>query len=156
MKLALLLLSLPVVVIGCSSSPAVQTGPDAEMTFDGLTRIDNSVANLAWMRADIDLSHYRKIILENAGVEFRPVTGPISGSPAAARPESGSSATSSVPTQGEFALSDDQKAKLVGHIPLGRMGTAGDIAAGVLYLASAEGAYITGQTLHINGGMAMI
>ena len=54
------------------------------------------------------------------------------------------------------SLSDDQKAKLVGHIPLGRMGTAGDIAAGVLYLASAEGAYITGQTLHINGGMAMI
>ena len=113
MKFALLLLSLPVVVIGCSSNPAVQTGPDAEMTFDGLTRIDNSDADLAWIRADIDLSHYQKIIIEAAGVEFRPVTGPISGSPAATRPESGSSATSSVPTQGEFALSDDQKARFI-------------------------------------------
>lgn len=54
------------------------------------------------------------------------------------------------------ALSADQKAKLVGRIPLGRMGSADDIAAGVLYLASEAGGYVTGQTLHINGGMAMI
>lgn len=53
-------------------------------------------------------------------------------------------------------LSDDQKAKLVAQIPLGRMGTPDEIAAGVLYLASDEASYITGQTLHINGGMAMI
>ena len=53
-------------------------------------------------------------------------------------------------------LSDDQKAKLVAQIPLGRMGAPDEIAAGVLYLASDEASYITGQTLHINGGMAMI
>ena len=53
-------------------------------------------------------------------------------------------------------LSDDQKAKLVAQIPLGRMGTPDEIAAGVLYLASDEASYITGQTLHINGGMALI
>ncbi|MCH7806681.1 MAG: 3-oxoacyl-[acyl-carrier-protein] reductase [Proteobacteria bacterium] len=53
-------------------------------------------------------------------------------------------------------LSDDQKAKLVAQIPLGRMGTPDEIAASVLYLASDEASYITGQTLHINGGMAMI
>lgn len=54
------------------------------------------------------------------------------------------------------ALGDDQKAKLNEAIPAGRMGTGADIAAGVLYLASDEAAYVTGQTLHINGGMAMI
>jgi len=53
------------------------------------------------------------------------------------------------------ALTDDQKAKINGNIPLGRMGTPDDIAAGALYLASDEANYITGQTLHINGGMYM-
>ena len=41
-------------------------------------------------------------------------------------------------------------------IPAGRMGTSEDIAAATLYLASPEGGYVTGQTLHVNGGMAMI
>ncbi|SOD89370.1 3-oxoacyl-[acyl-carrier-protein] reductase [Caenispirillum bisanense] len=53
-------------------------------------------------------------------------------------------------------LSDDQKAKLNAGIPLGRMGTPHDIAAAVVYLASDEASYVTGQTLHVNGGMAMI
>jgi 3-oxoacyl-[acyl-carrier protein] reductase len=53
-------------------------------------------------------------------------------------------------------LSDDQKARLLTGIPLERLGSPEDIAAGVLYLASNEGGYVTGQTLHINGGMAMI
>lgn len=53
-------------------------------------------------------------------------------------------------------LPDEQKAKLNEAIPAGRMGTGADIAAGVIYLASDEAAYVTGQTLHINGGMAMI
>ncbi len=44
----------------------------------------------------------------------------------------------------------------MGSIPMKRMGVGGDIAAAVLYLASDEAAYVTGQTLHINGGMAMI
>jgi len=54
------------------------------------------------------------------------------------------------------ALTDAQKEKLLAVIPQGRMGTPEDIAAGVVYLASDEAGYITGQTLHINGGMAMI
>jgi 3-oxoacyl-[acyl-carrier protein] reductase len=54
------------------------------------------------------------------------------------------------------ALSAEQQEKLKGAIPAGRMGSSDDIAAGVVYLASEEAAYITGQTLHINGGMAMI
>lgn len=54
------------------------------------------------------------------------------------------------------ALSEDQHGTLIGAIPAGRMGSVEDIAAGVLYLASEEAAYVTGQTLHVNGGMAMI
>jgi len=54
------------------------------------------------------------------------------------------------------ALTEEQKSKLLGAIPTARLGTPDDIAAGVVYLASAEAAYVTGQTLHINGGMAMI
>lgn len=53
-------------------------------------------------------------------------------------------------------LSDEQKAKLNAGIPAGRMGTPHDIAAAVAFLASDESSYITGQTLHVNGGMAMI
>ena len=53
-------------------------------------------------------------------------------------------------------LSDDQKSALLGQIPAGRMGTPEEIAAAVLYLASPEAAYVTGATLHVNGGMAML
>ena len=53
-------------------------------------------------------------------------------------------------------LPEAQKEKLLGAIPLGRMGEAADIAAATVYLASGEAAYVTGQTLHVNGGMAMI
>jgi 3-oxoacyl-[acyl-carrier protein] reductase len=54
------------------------------------------------------------------------------------------------------ALTDDQKAAINGTIPAGRMGQGVDVAAAVAYLASNEAAYMTGQTLHVNGGMAMI
>jgi 3-oxoacyl-[acyl-carrier protein] reductase len=53
-------------------------------------------------------------------------------------------------------LTDDQKKGILGRVPADRLGTPGEIAAGVVYLASNEAAYVTGQTLHINGGMAMI
>jgi 3-oxoacyl-[acyl-carrier protein] reductase len=53
-------------------------------------------------------------------------------------------------------LNEDQKARIMGQIPAGRMGAPEDCAAAVLYLASPEAAYVTGQTLHVNGGMAMI
>jgi 3-oxoacyl-[acyl-carrier protein] reductase len=54
------------------------------------------------------------------------------------------------------ALSEDQKASLSGKIPMARLGEGAEVAAGVAYLASREAAYVTGQTLHINGGMVMI
>ena len=54
------------------------------------------------------------------------------------------------------ALTDAQKAKLNEQIPLGRMGAPEDIAAAAVYLASAEAAWVTGMTMHINGGMAMV
>jgi len=54
------------------------------------------------------------------------------------------------------ALTDDQKAGILGQIPAGRMGDADEIGAAVLYLASAEAGYLTGTTLHVNGGMAML
>jgi 3-oxoacyl-[acyl-carrier protein] reductase len=54
------------------------------------------------------------------------------------------------------ALKDDQREKLLSAIPAGRMGTPAEIAAAVVYLASPEASYVTGATLHVNGGMAMI
>src|SRR5436190_856102 len=53
-------------------------------------------------------------------------------------------------------LNDEQKSGLMTRIPAGRMGTPEDIAAAVVYLASDEAAYVTGETLQINGGMVMI
>ncbi|MDQ2095261.1 3-oxoacyl-[acyl-carrier-protein] reductase [Rhodalgimonas zhirmunskyi] len=53
-------------------------------------------------------------------------------------------------------LTDDQKAKINAQIPAARMGKPEEIAAAVLYLASEEAGYVTGATLHVNGGMAMI
>jgi 3-oxoacyl-[acyl-carrier protein] reductase len=53
-------------------------------------------------------------------------------------------------------LTDDQKAAILNKIPAGDLGSGDDIAAAVVYLASAEAHYVTGQTLHVNGGMAMI
>ncbi len=53
-------------------------------------------------------------------------------------------------------LNDAQRAAILGKIPSGRLGSGDDVAAACVYLASEEGAYVTGQTLHVNGGMAMI
>ena len=54
------------------------------------------------------------------------------------------------------ALNDAQKDSILSQIPLKKMGTASDIANAVLFLAAPESSYVTGQTLHVNGGMAMI
>ena len=53
-------------------------------------------------------------------------------------------------------LTDDQKSQISSRIPAGKMGSPADIAAAVVYLASEEAGYVTGATLHVNGGMAMI
>jgi 3-oxoacyl-[acyl-carrier protein] reductase len=54
------------------------------------------------------------------------------------------------------ALNDKQKESILTSVPAGRLGTSAEIAAAAVYLASDEAAYVTGQTLHVNGGMAMI
>ncbi len=54
------------------------------------------------------------------------------------------------------ALNDAQREAILGKIPSGRLGTGEDVAAACVYLAGDAGAYVTGQTLHVNGGMAMI
>ncbi|MCC6912794.1 MAG: 3-oxoacyl-[acyl-carrier-protein] reductase [Rhodospirillaceae bacterium] len=53
-------------------------------------------------------------------------------------------------------LNDEQKNRMLQNVPVGRIGEGADIAAAVVYLASTEASYVTGQTLHVNGGMAMI
>lgn len=53
------------------------------------------------------------------------------------------------------ALAEEQKKALLGHIPLGRLGTPEDVAAAVAYLASPQAGYVTGAVLHVNGGMYM-
>jgi 3-oxoacyl-[acyl-carrier protein] reductase len=54
------------------------------------------------------------------------------------------------------ALNDKQREGILSDVPMGRLGTGGDVAAAVAYLASTEAGYVTGQTLHVNGGMTMI
>jgi 3-oxoacyl-[acyl-carrier protein] reductase len=54
------------------------------------------------------------------------------------------------------ALNEKQREAVLGRVPAGRLGTPDDIAAAAVYIASKEAAYVTGQTLHVNGGMAMI
>ena len=53
-------------------------------------------------------------------------------------------------------LSEEQVSKLQTSVPIGRLGEAEDVAAAVIYLASSEAGYVTGTTLHVNGGMAML
>jgi 3-oxoacyl-[acyl-carrier protein] reductase len=53
-------------------------------------------------------------------------------------------------------LNDKQREAILARVPAARLGSADDVAAAVVYLASAEAAYVTGQTLHVNGGLAMI
>jgi 3-oxoacyl-[acyl-carrier protein] reductase len=53
-------------------------------------------------------------------------------------------------------LNDDQKSNIMKQIPAGRMGMATEIASAALYLASNEASYVTGATLHVNGGMVMV
>jgi 3-oxoacyl-[acyl-carrier protein] reductase len=53
-------------------------------------------------------------------------------------------------------LNEKQKSAILASVPMGRLGTGADVGAAVVYLASAEASYVTGQTLHVNGGMAMI
>ena len=54
------------------------------------------------------------------------------------------------------ALNEQQRQAILSRIPAGRLGEGADVASACVYLASDEAAYVTGQTLHVNGGMAML
>jgi len=57
--------------VACTSaSPTIQTGPEAELSYDGLHKVDNSQADMAWARPDIDLSGYTKILPVSAGITY--------------------------------------------------------------------------------------
>ena len=70
-----------VAVAGCSSTgPTFQEGPDAEVTYDGLTRLDNTTMDVVWARTDIDLTSFNKVMFERVAVDFRAIEGgPLSG-----------------------------------------------------------------------------
>jgi len=54
-----------------TAPPSIQQGPDAELSYDGLHRVDNSRASMAWARPDFDVSQYRKLMLVSSGFEYR-------------------------------------------------------------------------------------
>ncbi len=76
-KLLLTLMTAFVLIVssvGCTTAPlTVQTGADAEVSFDGLHKIDNTRVDMAWAVPDVDLSSYTKILPVNAGIEYRQV-----------------------------------------------------------------------------------
>jgi len=64
---------LGIALAGCAAqAPTLDTSEGAEMSFDGLYPVQNSIADQAWARSDVDLTQYSKIILQSAGIEYRP------------------------------------------------------------------------------------
>lgn len=88
---------------GCSSTPQFQTGEDAEVTHDGLTRVDRTLMDAVWARKDIDVSGITKVMFHGLGVQYRNDSGPYSG-----RAGTGSVRTRSSTT--EFQLDADTRA----------------------------------------------
>lgn len=72
LRAILVIASAGFIVAGCAMpAPTIQTGPDAEVTFDGLNKVDNPKADLAWARPDFDISRYTKILPVQAQYEYR-------------------------------------------------------------------------------------
>jgi len=88
---------------GCSATPSFQEGPDAEVTHDGLTRVDGTIMDAVWARTDIDLTQYSKVMFQGVGIEYREVSGPYSG-------RQGSSTAARRSSQSEFQLHPDTRA----------------------------------------------
>jgi len=68
----LLVMATAALSVGCTTAPTIQAGPDAEVSFDGLHKVDNSQADLAWARPDFEISGYTKIMLVGADIEYAP------------------------------------------------------------------------------------
>ena len=98
----LTLVSLSLLIVACTSAPpTLQTGPDAERTFDGLVRVDNSRFQNAWADPEIDFSQYNKVMPGGARFEFRAVS------------KTAGRMSISRGTQSEFWISDVNQEKLV-------------------------------------------
>lgn len=85
---------------GAGAAPRVQTGPDAEVTADGLTRVDRSTMDMAWVKADLDLRPYDKLMLAGAEIQYRLVD------------DNGRHYRPGRDDQTEFPISDEGKAML--------------------------------------------
>ena len=96
----LLSIALVVSIAACTTVPSLQEGPDAEVSFDGLVGINNSVFQRAWIDPDIDLSVYNKIMPGGAEFEFRAVRG-----------SAGTSMSTSSRT--EFQISEENQQRLI-------------------------------------------
>ena len=96
----LISLAAVLVVAGCATDPSIQSGPNAETTFDGLVRIDNARFAAAWIDPDVDLKKYTKIIPGGAEFEFRNV-------------QKMSASTARRSNEKEFWISDTNKQRLV-------------------------------------------
>jgi len=92
--------ALILLLVGCAQAPSIQQGPDAEVTFDGLVRIDHSQFSNAWIDPDVDLTQYTKILAGGAEFEFRAVKKNTSASMARRTNDS------------EFWISDENKEAL--------------------------------------------
>jgi len=69
----ILALSFAVLFAGCTTTPTIDTAPDAELSYDGLYLVEHTRVDRAWARKDIDLSSHQKIMLQSAGIHYRPV-----------------------------------------------------------------------------------
>jgi hypothetical protein len=100
-------------IAGCTSTPTFQTGEDAEVSFDGLTRVDDTIMDAVWARTDIDLTSFRKIMFERIGVEFRAIEGgPYSGRGGT----TGGSVSSMTRNQTYFRLDEATKELVISEI----------------------------------------
>ncbi len=100
----LMLVLFSLLIVACTSAPpALQTGPDAERTFDGLVRIDNSRFRHAWADPEVDFSQYNKVMPGGAEFEFRAVS----------KTAGAGRTLSSRASQREFWISDANRDKLV-------------------------------------------
>ena len=100
MKNAILVAAVTLLV-ACAGEPTIQSGPDAETSFDGLVKIDNSRFANAWADPDVNFESYDKILIGNAEFEFRAVK------------ERSNMSTTGRSKQREFWISDENKHKLV-------------------------------------------
>ncbi|WP_101757197.1 DUF3313 family protein [Oceanicoccus sp. KOV_DT_Chl] len=96
-RVTLAIVAVAAILSACSMPAALQTGADAEVSYDGLTKVDHTVLDDVWMRADADLSQYDQVIFQTAEVSYKPVR----------------SVSSIRSDQSEFPMDDKQKERFL-------------------------------------------